>query len=57
MDKAQVEAKLKELRQERQDTSVRAGQLQNQMNELIVRVHQLDGAIAAFESVLGGDQS
>ena len=44
--------RLLELRQERLETSTKAGQLQEELNKTIVRVHQLDGAIAALEEVV-----
>ena len=48
----QIDARLEELRKERQQTSIRAGQLQEEFNKTVVQVHQLDGAIAALEDVL-----
>lgn len=47
-----AQTRLDQLRAERQALSVKAGQLQEQFNQTVIRVHQLDGAISALEEVL-----
>lgn len=47
-----IQQRLEQVRQQRQEASLRAGQHQEQLNKAIVEVHQYDGAIAAFEDLL-----
>lgn len=47
-----ITATIENLRQQRNAASLKAGELQTQMNQEVIRVHQLDGAITALEDLL-----
>ncbi len=47
-----IDKRINELKAQRQAASVRAGQLQEELNRKVIEVHQLDGAIAALESLI-----
>lgn len=48
-----VRARIQELKQERQQLSIRANQLQDELNKTAIHVHQLDGGITALEEWVG----
>jgi hypothetical protein len=56
MDQDVIQTRIQDLKLQRQNASVKAGQLQEEFNKTVVQVHQLDGAIAILEELVAKNE-